>query len=94
MQSNSLDAVDEGSVVEGSPVPTFSAAAFANHTYAVLPSELLIRNASFQVCSTCCLGGDETHGLSLICEPAAGWTACSLLLNEQCVVSFKETLCI
>ncbi|BDA48233.1 Triacylglycerol lipase SDP1 [Coccomyxa sp. Obi] len=45
--SISLDAVDEGSVVESSPVPRFSAAAFANHTYPVLPSELLIRNASF-----------------------------------------------
>lgn len=33
--SHSLDAVDEGSVVEGSPVPRFSAAAFANHTYPV-----------------------------------------------------------
>lgn len=35
MPSHSLDAVDEGSVVEGSPVPRFSAAAFANHTYPV-----------------------------------------------------------
>ncbi len=47
--SISLDAVDEGSVVESSPVPHFSAAAFANHTYPVLPSELLIRNANFTV---------------------------------------------
>ncbi len=47
--STNLDAVDEGSVAEGSPVPHFSAAAFANHTYPVLPSELLIRNASFTV---------------------------------------------
>ncbi len=51
MPSHSLDAVDEGSVVAGSPVPPFSAAAFANytanHTYPVLPSELLIRNANF-----------------------------------------------
>lgn len=57
--SISLDAVDEGSVVESSPVPHFSAAAFANHTYPVLPSELLIRNANFTVrvfpCASCCV---------------------------------------
>lgn len=62
---HSLDAVDEGSVAHPSPPPMFSAAAYANHTYPTLPSELLIRTNGEALCDIMC----DISSISLFLEP-------------------------